>query len=198
MSLSTATPLILTDPGFIFTAILASTEPAHVAAASTYDADVWPVAWVNMGATEDGSKFSYKSNVEAISVAEFFDPIRWSTTSREGSFSFNLANYTLHNLRRALNAGTGAVTTVSGTGVTLSSALTPPAPGSELRTMVGWESLDHTLRFIAYQCINGGTIESAYKKAPAFATIPFELNFEVPASGIPFKFYGAGTGRLGV
>jgi hypothetical protein len=197
MSLTTATPLILTDPGFIFTAILNSTEPAHVAAGSTYDADVWPVAWVNAGATEDGSTFSYKSDVEAISVAEFFDPIRWTTTGREGSFSFNLANYTLHNLRRALNAGTGAVTTVSGTGATLSSALTPPTPGTELRTMVGWESLDHTMRFIAYQCINGGEITSAYKKAPSFATIPFTLQFEVPASGIPFKFYGAGTGRLG-
>jgi hypothetical protein len=181
----------------VFTAILNSALPPMVAAASTYDADVWPVAWVNMGATEDGSKFSYKSNIEAISVAEFFDPIRWTTTSREGSFSFNLANYTLHNLRRALNAGTGQVTTVSGSGVTLSSKLQPPAPGSELRTMVGWESLDHTMRFIAYQVINGATIESAYAKAPAKAVIPFELNFEVPASGIPFEFYGAGTGRLG-
>jgi hypothetical protein len=197
MSLSTPTPLILTDPGFIFTAILSSSLPPMAALASTYDADVWPVAWVNQGATEDGSKFAYKSNLEAISVAEFFDPIRWSTTSREGSFAFNLANYTLHNLRRALNAGTGAVTTVGGAGVTLSSKLTPPAPGAELRTMVGWESLDHTMRFIAYQVINGGTIESSYKKAPSYAVIPFELQFEVPASGIPFEFWGAGTARLG-
>jgi hypothetical protein len=158
------------------------------------------VAWINAGATEDGSKFSYQSNIEAITVAEFFDPIRWTTTSREGSFSFNLASYTLQNLRRALNAGTGAVTTVSGTGATLSSMLTPPAPGQELRTMVGWESLDHTMRFVAYQVINGATIESAFAKAPAKAVIPFDLRFEVPASGVPFNFWAAGdtTGRLGV
>ena len=197
MSLSTATPLILTDPGFVFTAILSSTLPAMVAAGSTYDADVWPVAWVNAGATLDGSKFTYKTNVEAISEAEFFDPIRWSTTSREGSFSLVLANYTLHNLRRALNAGTGAVTTVSGSGVTLSSKLTPPAPGAELRCMVGWEALDHSLRFVAYQVINGASIESEFKKAPSLAGIPFEFNFEVPASGVPFEWYGSGTGRLG-
>jgi len=197
MPLSTATPLILTDPGFIFTAILSSTEPAHVAAGSTYDADVWPAAWVNAGATLDGSKFTYKTDVEPISVAEFFDPIRWSTTSREGSFAFVLANYTLHNLRRALNVGTGAIATVSGAGATLSSSLTPPTPGTEIRSMVGWESLDHTLRFIAYQVINGASIESDFKKAPSLAGIPFELQFEVPASGIPFKWYGAGTGRLG-
>jgi hypothetical protein len=197
MSLSTPTPLILTDPGFIFTAILSSTLPPFAALTSSYDLDVWPVAWINAGATEDGSKFSYQSKLEAITVAEFFDPIRWSTTERSGSFAFNLADYTLHNLRRALNAGTGNISTVGGSGVTLSSKLTPPAPGAELRTMVGWESLDHTMRFIAYQVINGGTIESAYKKAPSFATIPFELQFEVPASGTPFNFWGAGTGRLG-
>jgi hypothetical protein len=54
------------------------------------------------------------------------------------------------------------------------------------------------MRFVAYQVINGGTIESAYKKAPSYAVIPFELRFEVPSSGIPFAFYAAGTGRLGV
>jgi surface antigen len=198
MPLTTASPLILTDPGFIFTAVLASAEPTHAAAGSSYDADTWPVAWVNMGATLDGSKFTYQTTVEAIKVAEFFDPIRWSTTDRSGSFGFVLANYTLHNLRRALNAGTGAVATVSGTGATLSSSLTPPAPGQELRTMVGWESLDHTLRFIAYQVINGASVESEFKKAPGVAGIPFELRFEVPASGVPFKWYGAGTARLGV
>jgi hypothetical protein len=197
MSLSTATPLILTDPGFIFTAVLNTATPTMAALTSSYDLDTWAAAWVNQGATEDGSKFSYQTKIEAISVAEFFDPIRWSTTERSGSFAFNLADYTLHNLRRALNVGTGAITTVSGAGVTLSSKLTPPTPGQEIRSMVGWESLDHTMRFIAYQVINGASIESAYKKAPSYAVIPFELSFEVPASGVPFNFWGAGTGRLG-
>ena len=197
MSLATATPLILTDPGFLFWAPLLSTEPTHAALASTYDADAWPVAWINLGATEDGSKFSYESKVEAVKVAEFFDPIRWSTTDRSGSFAFNLANYTLNNLKRVLNGGTLA--TVSGAGVTLSSSYLPPAPGGEVRAMLGWESLDHTTRLVVYQAINSGTIESAYKKAPAFAMLPCNFNMEVPAGAPqqPFKFYAAGVARLG-
>lgn len=197
MSLATATPLILTDPGFLFWAPLLSTEPTHAALASTYDLDAWPAAWISLGATEDGSKFTYESKVEAVKVAEFFDPIRWSTTERSGSFAFNLAAYTLKNLQRAYNGGT--IATVSGSGVTLSSSLVPPAPGSETRAMLGWESLDHTTRLVCYQTINSGTITSAYAKAPAFATIPCMFNMEVPlgAPQQPFKFYMAGTARLG-
>jgi hypothetical protein len=195
MSLSTATPLILTDPGFLFWAPLSSTEPTHAALASTYDADTWPVAWISLGATEEGSTFKYATTVEAVEVAEFFDPIRWSTTKREGSFAFNLANYTLQNVKRVFNGGT--IATVSGAGVTLSSSYTPPAPGAEVRAMLGWESLDHTLRLICYQTIQGGEVESAFAKAPSYAVLPCEFKFEVPASGIPFKMYAAGTARLG-
>jgi len=197
MSLSTAVPLVLTDPGFLFWAPLLSTEPTHAALASTYDADAWPAAWISLGATEDGSKVAYESKVEAVKVAEFFDPIAWKTTDRAGSFAFNLANYTLNNLKRAYNGGT--LSTVSGAGVTLSSKLLPPSPGAEVRAMIGWESLDHTMRLVAYQTINSGTIESAYKKAPAYAMIPCMFNMEVPtgAPQQPFAFYAAGTARLG-
>jgi len=197
MSLTYAVPLVLTDPGFLFWAPLLSTEPAHVAAASSYDADVWPVAWIPLGATEDGSKFSYELKVEPVRVAEFFDPIRWPTTDRGGSFAFNLASYTLQNLKRAYNGGT--IGTVSGAGVTLSSSLLPPSPGSEVRAMLGWESLDHTARIVCYQTINSGTIDQAYKRAPAYAVIPCTFNMEVPtgAPQAPFKQYAAGTARLG-
>jgi hypothetical protein len=198
MSLTQATPLILQDPGFLFWAPLLTTEPTHAAAGSTYDADVWPVAWIPLGATEDGSQFSYQINAEAVYVAEFLDPVRWSTVSRAGSFSFNLANYTLKNLSRAYNGGT--FSTVSGTGATLSTKLLPPSPGSEVRAMIGWESLDHTMRIVAYQCLNSGTVASAYKKPPAYAVAPCMFNFEVPpgAPQQPFAAYVAGVGRLGV
>lgn len=195
MSLTTATPLILTDPGFLFWAPLASTEPTHAALASTYDLDAWPAAWIPLGATEDGSELDYEVKVEAISVAEFFDPIRYSTTERSGSLGFNLASFHLNAIKRVLNGGTLA--TVSGSGVTLSSSYVPPVPGTEVRCMLGWESLDHTVRLIAYQCINGTTVKVSNKKAPSFATLPCVFNFEIPASGFPFKFYAAGTPRLG-
>jgi hypothetical protein len=195
MSLTYATPLILTDPGFLFWAPLLSTEPTHAALASTYDADTWPVAWIPLGMTEDGSKLSYETKVEPIRCAEAFDPIRYSTTERSGSISFMLANYTLNTVKRVFNGGTLA--TVSGSGVTLSSSYVLPTPGLEVRAMIGWESLDHTMRVIMFQTINSGTIEQAFQKAPAKALLPCTFSFEVPASGIPIKYYAAGTARLG-
>lgn len=195
MSLTYATPLILTDPGFLFWAPLLTAEPTHAALASSYDADVWAVAWIPLGMTEDGSKLSYETKVEPIRCAEAFDPIRYSTTERSGSISFMLANYTLNTVKRVFNGGTLA--TVSGSGVTLSSSYLLPTPGQEVRAMIGWESLDHTMRVIMYQCINSGTIEQAFQKAPAKALLPCTFSFEAPASGQPLKYYAAGTGRLG-
>lgn len=190
---TTATPNILTDAGYLFWAPLGTTEPVNTVANSKFT-DTWPVAWISLGATEDGSQFSYEVNVEAITVAEFFDPIKYSTTSRTGTFAFNLADWTLANFKRALNGGTLAVVG-TGTGVTQLNSYIPPAPGAEIRCMLGWESLDNTVRLIVYQTINGGTVQSAFKKAPDMALIPCEFNFEIPTSGNPFKLYTAGTAR---
>lgn len=191
---STAVPNILTDPGYLFWAPLLSAEPTNTVVGSKFT-DSWPVAWISLGATEDGSAFTYETTVEPITVAEFFDPIRYSTTERAGNFAFNLADYTMNNLKRAFNGGTLA--TVSGAGATLLSSLVPPTPGNEVRAMIGWESLDNTMRIICYQTINSGSITSAYRKAPAFAVIPCTFNFEVPAAGNPWKMYSAGTARVG-
>jgi hypothetical protein len=196
MSLATATPLLLTDPGFLFWAPVLSTEPTHAAVGSSYDLDAWPVAWINLGATDDGSEFTSETKLEAVSVAEFLDPVRWVTTERNGNIVFAMANWTLKNLSRAMNGGT--VSTVSGAGTTLSSKLIPPVPGQEVRSMIGWESLDHTVRIVMYQTIQGGAVKLTNKKAPAKGLIPVQFNFEVPASGVPFAVYAAGTGRLGV
>ena len=195
MPLTYATPLLLTDPGFLFWAPLASTLPTMAAAGSTYDADPWPVAWVALGATEDGTRLSYESTVEPIRVAEFFDPLRYATVERAGSLSFNLTNWTLNTVKRVYNGGT--IATVSGSGATLSSSYDLPTPGQEVRAMIGWESLDHTVRGIAYQTINSGTIEQAFQRAPAKALLPCTFNFEVGSNGKPFTFWAAGVGRLG-
>lgn len=189
---TTATPLILTDPGYLFWAPLSSAEPSNTVTGSKFT-DAWPVAWISLGATEDGSQFSYQINVEAISVAEFFDPIAYRTTSRTSSFAFNLADYTLSNWKRAANGG--AITVVSGTGATTLSKWEPPDPGSEVRAMIGWESLDGTMRIVGRQAINGAEISSAFRKAPAVAVIPCTFQFEVPSAAKPFTFYTAGTAR---
>jgi hypothetical protein len=195
MPLSTASPLLLTDPGFVFWAPLASTEPTHAALASTYDADTWPAAWINLGATLEGSQFRDQLETDTITVAEFFYPIRNVTTGRTGSFSFAMANWTLNNLKRCLNGGT--IATVSGAGVTLSSSYTPASAGNEVRCMIGWESLDHTVRLVTYQTINTGAVEMQMRKGATFAAMACDFTFEVPSSGIPYKFYSAGTARLG-
>lgn len=195
MPVTLASPTILKDPGYLLWAPLLSTEPTNTVAGSVFT-DTWPVAWINLGATEDGSKFRYESKVEPITVAEFFDPIQFSTTERSGSFAFNLANYTLQNLKRVFNGGTLA--TVSGAGTTLLSSYVPPAPGAEVRAMIGWESLDATMRIVCYQTLQGGAMETEFKKAPDKAIIPAEFQFEIPASGFPFKIYTAGTARVGV
>jgi hypothetical protein len=196
MPLSQATPLLIKEPGFLFHAPLATAEPLHAAAGSTYDADPWPAAWVPLGPTQEGSVFSHSMNVEPIRVAELFDAVAYSVTEVTTTLAFAMTNYTLHNLRRAMNAPGSAVATVSGTAATLSSKLEAPDPQDIVRSMIGWESLDHTMRLVGRQCINGGELQSTYGRAAA-AGIATVWNFERPASGKAFAFYGAGTARLG-
>lgn len=187
-----ATPTLLTDPGFLWWAPLLSTEPTGTVAGSVFT-DAWAAAWLPVGATEEGSTFSYEINVEPITVAEFLDPVRQVTTERSGSIAFAMASWTLTNLKRAMNGGALVVT---GTGATTKTTFEPPDPGSEVRAMIGWESLDATARLVCRQCINAGSIESTFAKAPDKALIACEFRFEVPASGAkPFHFEAAGVPR---
>jgi hypothetical protein len=186
----------MTSPGYLFGAPLATSAPTNTVAGSVFT-DAWAAAWIPLGATSEGSTFSYTTSVEPINVAEFFDPIRWETVSRQGSFAFSMASYTLHNFKRALNGGMGAITPTSGTGATALSTYSPPTPGTELRIMLGWESQDNTMRIIMHQCINGSEISSAFQKAPNIALLPVQFQFEVPSSGQPFEVFTAGTARAG-
>lgn len=188
-------PNILKDPGYLFIAPLLSTEPTNTVVGSVFT-DAWPGAWLPLGATEDGSDYTYGTTVEPINVAEFFDPIQYATTARAGTFAFNLANFGLSNYRRALNGGVTALAATSGSGTTALYTAEPPEPGSEVRCMVGWESLDNTLRVVCRQTIQGGEISSGFKKAPAIAVIPCTFNLEKPAAGTkPFSMWGAGASR---
>src|SRR5690349_9211018 len=101
MPVTLAQPTLLTDPGYLLWAPVLSSLPSNTVSGSVFT-DTWPVAWINLGATEDGSEFNYETKLEAVSVAEFFDPVVWKTTERNGSFAFALASYTLNNLKRAM------------------------------------------------------------------------------------------------
>jgi hypothetical protein len=195
MSHAVAVPTVLTDPGMLWMAPLGTADPTNTVAGSVFTDDP-AVAWVPLGATTEGSSFKYATTVEAINVAEFFDPIKYATTERAGSIAFNLANYTLSNYQRALNGGVAALTALSGTGATSLFKFEPPDPGTEVRSMILWESTDHTLRLLLRQCIQGGEVESAFKKAPDIAAIPCTFNMEMPVgSSKPFTFWAAGTTR---
>ena len=188
-------PNILTDPGFLWGAPLGTAEPTPTVAGSKFT-DTVPVAWVPFGATTEGSTFSYSTTVEAIRVAEFFDPIKYATTERGGSIAFNLANFTLSNYRRALNGGMAALTP-TGTGGAELTSFEPPDPGAEVRSMILWESTDSTIRLLLRQCLQGGEVSSAFQKAPSVAAIPCTFNLEVPTTGAkPWKMWGAGTSRV--
>lgn len=190
------TPFILTDPGYLFIAPLASALPANTVTASKFS-DAWPAAWLPLGATEEGSTFAYSTTVEPITVAEFFDPISYRTTERAGSIAFNLADFTLTNYRRALNGGVAALAPTSGVSADVYlGTLEPPDPGTEVRAMIGWESLDNTLRLVARQTLQGGEVSSAFQRAPQKALIPCTFQMEVPSAAKPWIMWSAGGDRL--
>jgi hypothetical protein len=191
---STATPTILTSPGYLFIAPLASTLPTNTVVGSVFT-DSWDAAWLSLGATEDGSDFSYASTVEAATVAEFFDPIAYYTTERAGSIAFNLASFGASNYRRAINGGVTALAATSGSGTTALYDVEPVTPGSEVRCMIGWESLDATVRLVCRQTIQGGEVSTPFKKAPTLGVIPCTFNLEKPSSAQPFKLSFAGSAR---
>lgn len=175
----------------MFWAPLGTAIPTNTVTGGVFT-DTWPVAWLPLGATVEGSTFHYELQVAAMNVAEFFDPVKYATTGRVGSFAFALATWTLTNLKRALNGGT--ITTTGSTTTTMNS-YTLPVPGQEVRAMIGWESQDSDVRVIVNQALSSGTIESLFKKAPDFSQIPTTWNMEVPSGGAPFSLFTAGTVR---
>lgn len=189
-----ATPKVLSGPGFLFGAIGGTVAPTHTSAGGKFT-DVITTPWLPFGATSEGTEFSYSTSVEPITVAEFFDPISYETTERSGSISFNLANYTLTNYRRALNGGVAALAATGTAGQEITS-YSPPTPGTEVRISLLWESLDGSMRLYVPQAIQGGEVTTAFRKAPDLALIPCTFNFEVPASGLPFTLFAAGTARV--
>ena len=189
------TPLLMMDPGYLYHAPAGTAFPAlgGTAVGSKFT-DSPSVTFIEVGATEDGHRFRYAPSIEAITVAEFLDPVKWRTVSREGSFAFNLADYTLKNLQRGLNGGTLSSTGSAGTQV---NRLTPPTLGNETRSALMWESFDATMRIFMYSTVNVAEMEMAFTKAPAIAVIPCEFRFELDGSGNLFDVYGTST-RMGV
>jgi hypothetical protein len=143
--------------------------------------------------TTTGSTWHYNLTTQEIEAAESFDAIAYKTTGRTASVDFTLMSFTATQLAIALN---GATKTVTGSTSTTLTKISVPTPGQETRFMLGFESLDATVRMIAYQVINSGDISMQFQKAPAVAGIPFTVNCEIPASPtLPFDIWTAGVAR---
>lgn len=185
-------PNLLTDPGFLYYAPLGTTLPVNTVAGSVFT-DAWATPWVWLGVSTTGSVWHYNITTAAIQGAEILDDLAYRTTGRTATVDFALMSYTAANMAIALN---GATKTVTGTTTTTLTKITPPLPGQETRFMIGWESLDATVRKIAYQVINSGDIAETFAKAPAATSIPFTANCEIPASPtVPFETWTAGVAR---
>lgn len=188
------TPLLLTDPGFLWWAPFATTEPSATVAGSKFT-DSLSASYIPLGATAEGTTFRAATEVEPIIVAELFNPVKYATTGRTSGLAFALADFTANNLKRVNNGG--SLVTVSGTGATLLSKYEEPDPGAEVRCMLVWQSLDDTVRIVARQCFNQGAIEAQFQRAPAFASMAADFAFEQPTGAKPYTVYYAGAARVG-
>jgi hypothetical protein len=139
-------------------------------------------AWVLLGYTDAGSEFKYSISTDAVEVAEELDPISNQSTGRTSTVTFALAEITASNLQRAMNGGT----ITAGSGIV---TFEPPDLGTEVRTMLGFESEDGTERWVYRQCFQTGDTTITRAKGASKATISCEFTLEKPATGA--KLYKA-------
>jgi hypothetical protein len=190
-----ARPNLLQDPGFLWIAPLGTAVPANTVTAGVFS-DAVAAAWLPLGATTEGSTFTYGMGVEPVRAAEFREPVAYFDGDAEGNFAFNLMNYTLTNVNRAMNGGVAALVPAGLAGSELTT-LEPPAPGTRTRAMILWESTDATVRIMGRQLMNGSEISLNFRKGPETTSIPFQFNMEAPASGAkPWVAWAAGTTRV--
>lgn len=188
-------PNTISDPGYLWIAPLASAVPTHVVTGSKFtDAIIAP--WVWLGTTIDGTELSNSINVEYVRAAEIFDPVGSTITERNGQISFNLLDITLTKMRYMMNAPSGAVTIVSGTGATQLNKFTPPQASTIVRQMLLWEALTSDLRVVLYQALNTADVTMPFKRAPDAAVLPATFSMEVPAgSSNAWEAWSAGAAR---
>lgn len=164
-------------PGLLYVAPYGTTEPTTAEA-------VLDAAFREVGYTEDGSTFEYEISNEPIDVAEEFDPIKYMTTSRRASITFQMAEITRQNLALALNAGADAAETGD---------LEPPDPGDEERVTLIWDSDDaaEPERWVLRKCLQASTVSVRRQKAPNKTLIPVTFRLEKPTGVPPFIVLGA-------
>lgn len=160
-------------PGYIYAGELGATEPIDLVTPWEEVDD----RWVGLGYTETGSEFSYQLQTQPVKVAEELETIRNAPDGRTASVTFNLAQLTATNLQLAMNGG--QLQTPAGLVI-----FEPPDLGEEVRSMLGWESEDHTERWIWRQAIMNGALKITRQKGATPASLACVFELEKPETGL--------------
>jgi hypothetical protein len=178
-------------PGYLYTAAMLTAGGTPTPEPTDLDTpwDQVDPGWILLGYTETGSEFNYALTSGNVEVAEELDPVLISTTGRTSTVTFTLAEMTAANLSFAMNGGIihypddpnvePPYDTYAGDVVIVE----PPDLGAELRVMMGFESEDHTERWVMRQCFQTGTMKIVRQKGTVIAGIAAVFSLEKPASG---------------
>lgn len=182
---------VVSGAGTLYAAPLGTTEP-------TACTGVWPTGWVALGYTEQGSQFTDKPTVEAITPEEEFYPIRNVITMKEAHLKFDLEEVTFQNWMLALNAGIGTSQLSGSHGQNPGDGsywVEAPVIGTEVRVMLGWDSLTEASvngaiqgRLIVRQAFQSGEVQVTRRKGNKVATLNCDFMLEKPAGIEPFRW----------
>lgn len=178
-------------PGTLYAAPLGTAEPISVTGP-------WPSGWTTLGFTEAGSEFDIAPATAPLAVEEEFWPLRQVITGYSGKLMFVLAEITRQNLTLVLNAGIGSSVLANTQGANADGSLwaEPPIAGTEVRVMLGWDSLiegastgaDPFGRLIVRQALQTGTVKRLARKGNNKSSYAAEFSLEKPIGVQPFRF----------
>jgi hypothetical protein len=169
--------------GSLYIAPIGTAEPVSLSIA-------FPSAtWVNIGYTEKGTTFTRGTTSADVDVAEEFYAVNRVITAYTTTVDFALSQITAQNFVYCFNGGT--VTTNTG-----DVWFDPPAAGTEVFVMIGWQSTANDERFIWRKCIQVGATAQSRQKVLPQALLPVSFALVKPTGLQPWKWWGA-TARTG-
>ncbi|MEU0467318.1 hypothetical protein ABZ215_25225 [Amycolatopsis sp. NPDC006131] len=139
-------------------------------------------AWLPVGITTEGTRFTSSSDTDTDESAEYYYPHATVVTGQTCGLEVELKTVNLTNLRVALNAATSQV---SGTPTASSFArLAPPLPGQEVRMQWLWESNAADMIIVLYKGLNTGDVELAAQKGAGGMNVPLSISGELPDASV--------------
>lgn len=135
-----------------------------------------------LGITKGGMEFTTSFDTEKDESAEYYYAHAVVMTGQEAKLKCTLKTVNITNLRFALNAPASAWSATPS--ATVASILTPPAPGSEVRCQLLWESLANDFVIVGYQALQIGDVSIAGVKGAEGVNLDLEFNFEQPDASV--------------